>query len=382
MPKDDKLGPLQIEACRGMFVLSDDGLAILDADGRIVEHNAAFHELLRFRDVGGASVSLVGSRLADLVATTEDPVPGFADYLRCSERGTFEARTSAGAKSVEVKARPLQSADREAMGTLVLVHDIAEDLQIAARDAVIQRDLSRARALQRVILSEPAPIPRYDLELVYSPLDQVGGDLYDFAMLPAGCVRIFIADATGHGVAAGLVTMLVKSAYDSVRHTLGGPAAVLEALNDRIAGTYRSFDAMFTGMVIDLSTSDHTIHYSSAGHPPPIVVDKDGVRELDSGGTVLGVEAYKTYPSWTRKLDPEASLYLVTDGLEEARRGSREYFGEKRLHELIASANELPKAGQGILEGIEAWLEPYRPTDDITIIALRPTARRSAAAAS
>jgi sigma-B regulation protein RsbU (phosphoserine phosphatase) len=356
-----------------LFHASADGVVVLDETGHIVEFNEAFHRMIVLRQSRGAALTgteLPGRKLVELLGTE---LPGFGEFLAKPE-GEFAARTGAGVTCLEVKARSIELANHARAGTFVLMREAAGDTaEIEARDAINRTDLARARAFQRIILSAPPTIPDYDVGLVYRPLDVVGGDLYDIAVLPAGRVRVFIADSTGHGIAAALVTMLLKSAYDSVKYTLGGPSAVLEALNDRVAMDYKGFDTMFTGLVLDLALDTNEIDYSTAGHPPPIVVENGVVRELKTGGTVLGVAAYKTFPSWSVKLAPGSSVYLITDGLTEARNAQNEYYGDARLHAAIATADALEiGAGDSVVTQLEAWLRPAAPNDDITLIALRP----------
>jgi sigma-B regulation protein RsbU (phosphoserine phosphatase) len=356
-----------------LFHVSDDGIIVLDNDGAIVEHNPAFYTLMMSRESRGAAptdIGLRGRKLAELVGSE---LPGFAEYL-ASPEGEYRARTGAGASCLDVRARALEIANQTRIGTFAIVREVAGDeAAIAQRDAINRTDLTRARAFQQLILSAPPAIPGYDVELVYRPLDLVGGDLYDVALLPADRVRVFIADSTGHGIAAALVTMLLKSAYDTVKYTLGGPAAVLAALNDRVASEYKSFDTMFTGLVLDLSLADGELEWSAAGHPPPIAVEDGVLRELPTGGTVLGVAPNKSFPKWTDKLAPGGAIYLITDGCTEGRNLGNEYFGDARLHAAIQEADGLPhRAGDAIVAHLEAWLRPAQLNDDLTLIALRP----------
>jgi len=183
---------------------------------------------------------------------------------------------------------------------------------------------------------------------------------------------MFIADATGHGVTAALVTMLVKSAYDAVRGA-PSPSDVLAQLNDRIADSSRSLDAMFTAAVVDVDLAGKRIVHASAAHLPPLLVRGADVTELPCGGTFMGVSTGRVYPSWSHPLPDGAGLFLVTDGLAEARRPDGEQFGDDRVQRALVEANALPTGiGDAMVARLEAWLRPGRPDDDITILGLRP----------
>ena len=354
---------------KSLFRNTEDGVGVVGGDGRIVEHNAAFVRFLQLPlrpNIAPQENMHVGRRFKKALGLE---VPGLATYLETPE-GEFLGRVETGPRNVEVKGRPITLVDGSRAGTFFLVRDIREELQLREREAVIQRDLESARVFQSMILSVPPDIAPYSIEVAYRPLDQVGGDLYDVATMPASSVRFFIADATGHGVPAALVTMLVHSVYESVKYTLGGPAAVLEALNDRISTVYRRGDVVFTALVVDLSLETGYLELANGGHPPPILVDSTGVHELEAGGTVLGARGYRTFPSWTRTIEKGASLYLFTDGITEARRGD-DYFGQEQLEAAVARADTAQAAASSVLAQLDQWLTGAKQTDDITLMAIR-----------
>lgn len=360
---------------KGVFRSSNDGIVVLDQEGRVVEHNASFFSLMRFRDAHGVSLSedaVAGRPILELVRSA---FPGFAEYLREPE-GDFEARSVDIFDCLALKATPIALPSGQRIGTFVLVRDIAEELQIAARDAVIRENLLHARTFQQAILPTPPVVRGHDLQVAYRPRDEVGGDIYDI-MLLGDIIRIFIADATGHGVPAALVTMLIKSAYEFAKHSPRGPAFVLKTLNDRVAAAHGNLDVMCTAAIVDVDLKSRTLQYSCGAHPPPLLVRNRGrVEELESGGTFVGVEPGKSFPTWKRELDRTDGLYLFTDGISESRRANGEFFGDARLKSVIAEANELPSGspiGDAILARVDAWLRPGKPDDDVTIIAVRPT---------
>lgn len=357
------------ERWKGMIRSSVDGIVILDERGTIIEHNPVFFWLMGFRDTHGVTLSegavvgrplidLVGARSAELSAYLRAPGPDFVTRFG----------------DLELVATPIELPNRARIGTFVLVRDIREAAQIEARDQIIARDLANARAFQRMILAKPPHVPTHDIDVAYRPVAQVGGDVYDVAILPDQRIRLFIADATGHGVTAALVTMLVKSAYDAVRGA-PDPADVLAQLNDRVAESSRTLDAMFTAAVVDVDLAGKRIVHASAAHLPPLLVRGDDVTELPCGGTFMGVSQGRVYPSWSHALPDGAGLFLLTDGLAEARRPDGEQFGEARVQRALVDANALPSGiGDAVLARLEAWLRPGRPDDDITIVGLRPRA--------
>jgi serine phosphatase RsbU (regulator of sigma subunit)/anti-sigma regulatory factor (Ser/Thr protein kinase)/transcriptional regulator with GAF, ATPase, and Fis domain len=185
----------------------------------------------------------------------------------------------------------------------------------------VDKQRETALALQHAILG-PAQLPagfaaRY--QAASRPL-QVGGDWYDIVDLEDGRIALIVGDCVGHGLAAATVMGQVRSACRALLFGDPSPGAALKGM-DRFAA--RLPGARCTTVVCAvLNPETGELVYSSAGHPPPILVDADGAtRTLDEGHTIaLGVR-----PNWSRPearvtIPPRATLLLYTDGLVERRR--------------------------------------------------------------
>ncbi|OBG30532.1 SpoIIE family protein phosphatase [Mycobacterium sp. 852002-51057_SCH5723018] len=185
----------------------------------------------------------------------------------------------------------------------------------------VDQQRETALALQHAILG-PAHLPhgfavRY--QAASRPL-QVGGDWYDIVDLEDGRIALIVGDCVGHGLAAATVMGQVRSACRALLFENPSPGAALAGM-DRFAA--RLPGAQCTTAVCAVLNSDTgELVYSSAGHPPPILVHADGTtHKLDDGHTIaLGVR-----PDWPRPearvtLPARATLLLYTDGLVERRR--------------------------------------------------------------
>jgi len=185
----------------------------------------------------------------------------------------------------------------------------------------VDQQRETALALQHAILG-PADLPhgfavRY--EAASRPL-QVGGDWYDIVDLDDGRIALVVGDCVGHGLAAATVMGQVRSACRALLFDNPSPGAALAGL-DRFAA--RLPGAQCTTAVCAVLTPDTgELVYSSAGHPPPILVHADGTtRVLDDGHTI----ALGARPDWSRPeahvtMPARATLLLYTDGLVERRR--------------------------------------------------------------
>jgi serine phosphatase RsbU (regulator of sigma subunit)/anti-sigma regulatory factor (Ser/Thr protein kinase)/transcriptional regulator with GAF, ATPase, and Fis domain len=207
---------------------------------------------------------------------------------------------------------------------------------------VYQVDQQRetALALQHAILG-PADLPRgfaVRYQAASRPL-QVGGDWYDVVDLEDGRIAMIVGDCVGHGLPAATVMGQLRSACRALLLDHPSPRAALSGL-DRFAA--RLPGAQCTTVVcavLDPETGD--LVYSSAGHPPPILVDADGTtRTLDDGHTIpVGLRPDRPRPEAHVIVAPGTTVLLYTDGLVE-RRGTSLDQGIDRAAVLVQEGRE------------------------------------------
>ncbi|MBW4718704.1 SpoIIE family protein phosphatase [Saccharothrix sp. SC076] len=214
--------------------------------------------------------------------------------------------------------RPFTDQDRLLL-TLLTGH-LAQGL---ARIHQIDQQRRTAIALQRAILG-PSRLPdgfaaRY--EPATRPLE-VGGDWYDVVTLPEGRIGIVVGDCVGHGLQAATVMGQLRSACRALLLQDGSPARALTALDQFAEGVPRAMcTTVFCGV---LDPASGRLTYSSAGHPPGILVHPDGSTALlDQGRSLpLAVRTGRPRPEGEHVIPPRATLLLYTDGLVERRRRS------------------------------------------------------------
>lgn len=204
----------------------------------------------------------------------------------------------------------------------------------------VDQQRETALALQHAILG-PAELPhgfavRY--QAASRPL-QVGGDWYDIIDLEDGRIAMVVGDCVGHGLAAATVMGQVRSACRALLFENPSPGAALAGM-DRFAARLPGAQCT-TAFCAVLNPDTGELVYSSAGHPPPILVHADGTtRMLDDGHTIaLGVRADWPRPEACVTLPARATLLLYTDGLVERRRIA--------LEQGISRATQLVQDGRG-----------------------------------
>jgi len=352
---------------------TDEGIVLLSPTGTILQHNARFFELMQFRTAHGVSLSeaaLQGRELVPLLPR------GFEDIAAALARGDdeFVLRMTVAGRTFEAEGRTLRLPLRGRIETLLLLRDLSEQQQIAERDALIRADLEQAAKFQSALLARRIELPGLDVDIAYRPLHRVGGDLFDVAVLPDRSVRVFIADATGHGVTAALSTMLIKSEYDAIKHASASPGATLGALNDRITRTYQKLSIMFTAAIVDIAPDRGSLRHACGAHPGPILWSGADHVELAEGGPFLGALPRQTYPEWTTTSPAWSSLVMLTDGVTEARDASGQLFGERRLCDSVGDALARgTKVTADVLARLDAFTDTQNQTDDITLLVIQPS---------
>ncbi len=186
-----------------------------------------------------------------------------------------------------------------------------------------QTELKLASRLQQEFLPksmpEGAPIR---FATVYRPCSWVSGDIYDIFRLDERHWGFSLADAMGHGVAAGLLTMYIKHAMQTKRiqgdsYELIRPAEVLSALNKRLVAQGLSDSQFITGWYGMINAETLELSYANAGHPPALHIRKNGdISELHGEGCILGLLSDLKYSDETRQLERGDRLVVYSDGLE------------------------------------------------------------------
>ena len=178
-------------------------------------------------------------------------------------------------------------------------------------------DLDAAQLVQRAILPADAEMPGWKMEVGFIPMIQVGGDIYGVEPTREGQL-VWLADATGHGVAAALCTTLVALLFQRAA-VLSDPGKVLAQVNAGMLRIFHGRSMMSAACALLLPEGE--LHFAGAGHPPLLVRRADGrVESFASQGTVLGVVPDRTFPMETVPLATGDTALLFTDGLHSARR--------------------------------------------------------------
>lgn len=218
-----------------------------------------------------------------------------------------------------------------------------------------QRELEAARAVQQILVPSATPrISGFDIESLYLPAGQVGGDFYQIVATQNGGALIVIGDVSGKGMPAAMTVSLLVGTFRTLSHYTQSPAAIIQAMNERMLD--RTSGGFTTCLVMRVDR-DGTLTAANAGHLAPYL---NGVELKLENCLPLGLAADTHYVESTLRLAARARLTLLTDGVVEARNQSGELFGFERAAAI--STEPAPKIAQAA--------QAFGQDDDITVLTL------------
>ncbi|WP_199811725.1 SpoIIE family protein phosphatase [Streptomyces sp. NRRL S-340] len=259
---------------------------------------------------------------------------------------------------------------------LPLIEDIARRAAVALDNArLYQRQRKVAETMQNHLLPQLPHVPGLEMLARYLPApdaSQVGGDWYDVFRLSDDATALTVGDVVGHDLeaAAGMAQIRnVLRAYAWYQQE--PPSRIVERLDEAI--THITDVPMATMIFARLEQADNghwKLSWTNAGHPPPLLVSRDGLtRYLSDGhGILLGTEAHNSRTDATAVLPPGSTLLLYTDGLIEAAGHSLDE-GLSRLRQHAAAL-----AHRSLTSFTDQLLRRVRPADnddDVALLALR-----------
>ncbi len=232
-------------------------------------------------------------------------------------------------------------------------------LRIQRTEERVTSELAAARSVQELLIPLEKPsTPGFEVDSIYSPANEVGGDFFHVQMLGADGMLVVIGDVAGKGLKAAMnVSMLMGALRRTVERN---PVRILESLNRVLVGT----ESFTTCQAAWFGASGELV-LANAGHLPPYLNSQEiGV----AGSLPLGVIPNVSYEETRLYLHPGDRVLLFSDGVVEARRPSGELFGFDRVHNLSnQSAFYLAEAAKS-----------FGQEDDITVLTVRRLAQMAA----
>lgn len=278
--------------------------------------------------------------------------------------------------------------DFSLMARRVMNYHVQLEEELARKTEAIQEDLEMAREFQESLLPAEYPqVPDWNtpstmaLEFfhIYKPTLSVGGDFFHIDKLTDHSVGIFIADVTGHGARAALVTAILRTLVRELNRQADDPAAFLTQMNRQFYDIMpKRLDCIFaTAFYLVIDVKERTARFASAGHPSALLIDRNNscaspILANGEGGPALGILTNASYRTFERPLQHRDAFLLVTDGIIEAPNPKGEEFGWERLTSAAARhySEKISRLVTLLLDENRAFMETEMPPDDICLVAV------------
>jgi sigma-B regulation protein RsbU (phosphoserine phosphatase) len=236
----------------------------------------------------------------------------------------------------------------------------------------LERDLAAARLTQQSLIPQkPLVLPGWQIATCYRPVIQVGGDIYGWLQMKDGRILFWIADGTGHGAAAALLTTLAKLLFQHGREH-DTPVSLMEAVDYDFRSIFRARSFM-TAMCIALDPATGHAGVVGAGHPPLLVVRHNGITQsVASVAPPLGLIKQAEFTETPIDLQPGDAFLLYTDGILREGKDEHHLPTPGQLEKILR--HSAPSA-EALLKHVLAQTAPgnaAKPApDDVAAIAVR-----------
>jgi anti-sigma regulatory factor (Ser/Thr protein kinase) len=227
----------------------------------------------------------------------------------------------------------------------------------------VKNEMRIAHNIQMSILRRDFPD---NLSATLLPMQEVGGDLYDFYIRDE---KLFfcVGDVSGKGVPASLVMAVTRTMFRTVSAHEDSPRRIVTQMNDSMSDMNESsmFVTFFCG-VLDLTTAH--LCYCNAGHNPPMVLT-DEIRKLPVEANLpLGIMQGMVFIEQEIDLNRDDAIFLYTDGLTEAENAEKEQFGEERVVEALHGRKSSDEHLKNISRQVRLFVGDAPQSDDLTML--------------
>lgn len=260
------------------------------------------------------------------------------------------------------------------------VEERTEELRIALadlkeRDDMVQKQLDMAGSIQRGIL--PGKINDWNelkFSVKYYSMEKIGGDFYDVQYIGNNKIGVYIADVSGHGIPAALVTTMAKVSFGSAFLKYDSPKKIFRDVNQELLDHIKTQEYLTCFMI--MIDDEYNITYSNASHQKAIIVrtNEGRIEHLDTGGLFIGAieDARDTYEEKTTKLNYGDRLVLYTDGIPEAVNAEKNIYSNERFESIILQNKDmqLNDFTNSIIEDLQNFVSGSQIQDDITLLVI------------
>src|SRR5215813_8297604 len=227
------------------------------------------------------------------------------------------------------------------------------------RKTQLESDQTAARKIQQTLIPQEVDrFPNYEIETHYQPFRDVGGDYFDVIPLSDEHTLIALADVSGKGMAAALLSANIQALVRSISSVEAKPFTLAKQINQHLC-RHVPAGVFATAIFLLLDRRSGEISYVNAGHNAPVIFGRGVTNLLPATGLPLGLFNDAEYEARTTRLDPGDSLLLFTDGLTDSIAGDDP---EARLHATLDHTNKKT------MVKLRSLVDSKLNRDDVTIV--------------
>jgi serine phosphatase RsbU (regulator of sigma subunit) len=266
--------------------------------------------------------------------------------------------------------------DRQILDALAIdAASILDNARLVERERERQRleqEIGIARDIQQALLPKNfKDYPHLAVSGVNFPCLAVGGDYFDVFPLDDKRTAFLLADVSGKGLGAALLTTMLQGALSGM--TLGtDPARTFNHVNRFLCdhAEVGRYATMFFGILDETGK----LEFINAGHPSPILMRQGRAEEAFTEGSFpVGLVPEAEFATATLQLEPNDTLFLFSDGVTEAMDPDEQLYGVPRLVGVLQGKTDLPldEIQKTVLESVENFARGARQADDLTMLVVR-----------
>jgi serine phosphatase RsbU (regulator of sigma subunit) len=278
----------------------------------------------------------------------------------------------------------LDSRERGALlsnSTRTALETLATEAAVAIENARLYREaLEKARLEQEMRIAaeiQQALFPKaqqngafFQAAAASLPCRSIGGDFFDYIDLDRG-FGFALGDVAGKGPPAALLSALMQGIFAAQATSTEEPSATMKLVNTALV--HRGIESRFVTIFYGIITPDGRLTYCNAGHNPPLLFGRGGLRKLEVGGPIVGLFEGAVFDQETVQLAKGDRLVIYSDGVSEAANVAGEEYGDARIVQTLKGADA--DSPQAILTRLLASVRDYAlgapQSDDITAMVLR-----------
>lgn len=240
----------------------------------------------------------------------------------------------------------------------------------------LEHEMNVAREIQENLLPQQVPkIQNYDFAAINLPAKAIGGDYYDYIMLPENHLRFCIADVCGKGIPAALIMATLRTTmhFQKAEFDAASVGRLVSRIN-RVMFESMPLSRFVTLFYGELDLNNGDLFYVNAGHNPPYFYSTDeNPQQLRVGGMALGLLKETEFQVGHVQMQPGDLLFLYTDGVTEAMNSSLDEYGDERLFHFLKEKRNSKAADliNSIVADVSAHLNGMQQNDDLTMAVVK-----------